>query len=138
MARIRGKDTKPELIVRKRLHALGFRFRLHRRDLPGNPDIVLPRYKAVVFVHGCFWHAHQDCKHFRIPKNDSEFWETKLLRNRIRDQANLEKLMSVGWRVAILWECALRWDIDSSMSTLADWLITDGTHTEITPEHPSA
>lgn len=106
MRAVRSKDTKPEMLVRRCLHALGFRFRLHRRDLPGNPDIVLPRWRAVVFVHGCFWHLH-GCPKSRMPATRREFWEAKLRRNVERDAAAKKLLKAGGWRVFVVWECAL-------------------------------
>lgn len=106
MARIRGENTKPELHVRKALHAAGFRFRLHRKDLPGRPDLVLPKYGVVVFVHGCFWHAHH-CQKGRIPSTRSEFWEEKFKGNKRRDRRNARELRAMGWRVLHVWECEL-------------------------------
>lgn len=106
MARIRGRDTKPEIWVRRTLHANGYRFRLHRRDLPGRPDIVLPKYRAVVFVHGCFWHAHT-CQKGRIPGTRSTFWEAKFQGNKKRDARNVRALRAAGWRVLTIWECEL-------------------------------
>ena len=105
MGRIRGKDTKPEILVRKKLHAAGFRFRLHRKDLPGRPDITLPKHKTVIFVHGCFWHGHEGCKANRIPKTNAEFWSAKIARNRARDAENRAALEAKGWRVVVVWEC---------------------------------
>lgn len=104
MAAIRGKDTKPELEVRRFLHSQGFRFRLHRKDLPGKPDIVLPKHRAVIFVHGCFWHLH-GCKNTVIPKTRMEWWKTKLEGNRARDEKSRLRLNELGWRVIIVWEC---------------------------------
>lgn len=106
MSAIKSRDTKPELIVRRMLHRAGFRFRLHRSDLPGRPDIVLPRYRTVVLVHGCFWHGH-DCGIFRPPTTREEFWREKISRNMARDSANLIALHALGWRVAEVWECEL-------------------------------
>lgn len=106
MSRIRGKDTLPELWVRHFLHAHGFRYRIHRRDLPGRPDIVLPKYGAVVFVHGCFWHAHH-CQMGRIPGTRSQFWEAKFVANKARDARNARELRRGGWRVLRVWECEL-------------------------------
>lgn len=110
MARVKGKDTKPELLVRRLVHGLGYRYRLHRKDLPGRPDLVFPGRRAVIFVHGCFWHRHPDptCKLARLPKSRSDFWETKLARNRERDLDVEQRLNESGWRVLILWECELR------------------------------
>lgn len=106
MSRIRSQDTKPEVWVRKALHANGFRFRLHRRDLPGRPDIVLPKYNAVVFVQGCFWHAHH-CQKERIPATRSDFWKAKFETNKQRDVRNTRALRAGGWRVFTIWECEL-------------------------------
>ncbi len=107
MSRIRGRDTKPELILRRGLHALGLRFRLHRKNLPGKPDLVFPRYRAVIQVHGCFWHGH-DCPMFKWPATRAEFWKEKITGNRRRDRAALAALHESGWRVLVVWECALR------------------------------
>jgi DNA mismatch endonuclease (patch repair protein) len=107
MAAVRGKNTKPEIVVRSALHAAGLRFRLHRRELPGSPDIVFRRIKTVVFVHGCFWHHHQ-CARRRWPKTNRDFWRTKILGNATRDRRASESLKSDGWRVEIVWECELR------------------------------
>ena len=108
MARIRGKDTQPELAVRRLLHRLGYRFRLHRRSLPGTPDIVLPTRRKVVFVNGCFWHGHKTCKVGGIPKTRTTFWTEKLVRNRRRDAQKVKALRAAGWSVAIVWECQTR------------------------------
>jgi DNA mismatch endonuclease (patch repair protein) len=105
MSRIRGKDTKPELAVRRILHSMGYRFRLHRRDLPGNPDIVLPRHGACIFVHGCFWHLHSNCKDARIPKTKRAWWRKKLEGNVARDKRHAAALRRLGWRVITVWEC---------------------------------
>lgn len=107
MSRIRGRDTKPEMVVRKGLHARGFRFRLQARELPGRPDLVLSRYRAVVFVHGCFWHGHS-CQLFQLPATRREFWVAKIMKNRERDFLACEELRARGWRTLIVWECALR------------------------------
>ena len=108
MSRIRGKNTKPELLVRSVAHSLGYRFRLHRRDLPGRPDLVFPRLRKVVFVHGCFWHMHRGCPACRIPTTNREFWLRKLHGNRARDRRNLRRLVRAGWRVKVVWECETR------------------------------
>lgn len=107
MRAIRHKDTAPELQIRRALHARGFRFTLHNRKLPGTPDLVLPKYSAVVFVHGCFWHGHQ-CSMFRLPATRTEFWQAKIEANIRRDVLSGEALIKDGWRVATVWECALR------------------------------
>lgn len=105
MASVKSSNTKPEIIVRSLLHRLGYRFRLHRKDLPGCPDIVLPKYKKVFFVHGCFWHQHQDCPKSKRPKSRKEFWDNKLDGNVKRDKQHLTKLGSMGWTVHVIWEC---------------------------------
>ncbi|MCB1823450.1 MAG: DNA mismatch endonuclease Vsr [Candidatus Competibacteraceae bacterium] len=110
MSRIHGKDTRPEMTVRRLVHGLGYRYRLHRGDLPGKPDLVFFRRRKVIFVHGCFWHRHSDpnCKLARLPKSRLDFWRAKLERNRLRDIENHKKLTEDGWQVLILWECELR------------------------------
>ncbi len=108
MSRIKGKDTKPEMLVRKYLHAQGFRFRLHVKDLPGKPDIVLPKYKTVIFVHGCFWHGHKGCKYFVVPKTRTERWLYKINGNIERDKKAFKELKKLGWKVIEVWECDLK------------------------------
>lgn len=105
MARIRGKSTKPELIVRRVAHRLGYRFRLHRKDLPGSPDVVFPRLRLAVFVNGCFWHRHRNCRYAYNPKTNVEFWVRKFQNNVLRDTRAKEELEDMGWRVLIIWEC---------------------------------
>ncbi|BDQ38034.1 very short patch repair endonuclease [Pseudodesulfovibrio nedwellii] len=105
MSKIRGKNTRPELFVRSLLHRIGYRFRLHRKDLPGKPDLVLSKYRTVVFVHGCFWHQHDGCKSSGFPKSNQPFWKEKLLRNKARDKRNIAALESLGWNVIVVWEC---------------------------------
>lgn len=105
MRAIRSKNTSPELLVRKALHRRGLRFRLHRRDLPGTPDITLPKLKLVIFVHGCFWHQHPQCKRSTVPATNKEFWQEKFTSNRIRDEVAQKALIDNGWRVATIWEC---------------------------------
>ena len=107
MSAIKSKNTKPEIAVRKLLHSMGFRFRLHRKDLPGSPDIVLPKYKTVIFVHGCFWHRHENCKYASNPKTRKEFWESKFKANVKRDLAIQEKIKNIGWQSVVIWECEL-------------------------------
>lgn len=108
MAAIKGKDTNPELIVRKYLFSRGLRFRVQVRKLPGNPDIVLPKYKTVIFVNGCFWHGHEDCRYFRLPKSNVEFWKEKIERNVARDVRNEAELKALGWRIIRVWECEIK------------------------------
>ena len=107
MSRIRSRDTQPELKLRRALHALGLRYRLHVKSLPGTPDIVFPRHKTALFVHGCFWHRHSGCKLAASPKSRAEFWNTKFSQNVKRDQANLSALAAIGWRTQVVWECEL-------------------------------
>ena len=107
MSRVRGKDTKPELVVRRLVHRLGFRYRLHSRELPGKPDLVFARLKCVIFVHGCFWHRHVGCPLCRLPKSRLDFWKAKLEGNRKRDSRNQRKLRKDGWRLMVVWECQL-------------------------------
>lgn len=122
MAGIRNANTAPEMTVRRFLHSRGFRFRLHDRRLPGRPDIVLTRWNAVVQVQGCFWHAHEGCPFFVIPSTRRSFWEVKLFGNRQRDLTNQKILIELGWRAAIVWECALRSAKDDSLRRLEKWL----------------
>ena len=105
MSAIKSKNTKPEIAVRKLLHSMGYRFRLHRKDLPGSPDILLPKYKTVIFVHGCFWHRHENCKYASNPKTRVEFWNKKFKDNILRDITNQERLKSLGLKSKIIWEC---------------------------------
>jgi len=109
MSRIRSKDTKPELIVRSLLHRMGFRFRLHRKDLPGKPDIVLPKYKTVIFVHGCFWHGHKGCRRSNVPKSNQEYWVPKINRNIQRDKEHYKQIKKMGWKVLVIWECECKY-----------------------------
>lgn len=108
MSRIKGKDTKPEILVRKFLHSKGFRFRLHDKKLPGKPDIVLPKYKTVVFIHGCFWHGHKSCKYFKLPKTRTKWWKDKIERNVFNDTKSTEILHNNKWKVFVIWECELK------------------------------
>lgn len=125
MSGIRSKNTRHEVKIRKALHAAGFRYRLHRRDLPGKPDFTLPRYRAVVFIHGCFWHGH-DCHLFKWPSTRPEFWASKIKANRQRDRQAHSELLETGWRVCTIWECAirgrLRWDANDVNNLLAEWI----------------
>jgi DNA mismatch endonuclease (patch repair protein) len=107
MSRIRAKNTRPEMMVRSMLHRLGYRFRLHSRKLPGKPDVVLPKHKAVVLVHGCFWHHHAECRRATIPASNRTYWRAKLGINRARDVVNVQKLKGLGWKCIVVWECEL-------------------------------
>ena len=131
MSRIRGKNTKPELIVRSMLHRMGFRFRIHRKDLPGRPDIVLPRHKKVVLVHGCFWHGHEECRFATTPSTRTEFWQKKISANKARDAAVVDKLYEMGWRVGVVWECALRSKRQEALAQLAEFIDSGSSRIEI-------
>lgn len=122
MSRIRAKHTKPEMLVRKILFSNGFRFRLHRADLPGKPDIVLTKYKTVVFVHGCFWHGHEGCRYFVVPKSRTEWWLKKINRNRELDAINVIRLREMGWKVIEIFECGLK---KGEMENTVKWLIKE-------------
>ena len=123
MAGIGPKNTKPEMIVRKGLHSLGFRFRLHSGHLVGKPDLVLPKHRAAIFVNGCFWHAHEGCSYFRLPKTRTEFWREKLAKNVERDQKTAQSLIASEWRVLTVWECATkRFSVEDLLSGIAGWL----------------
>lgn len=128
MAAVRARDTKPELMIRRALHGAGLRYRLNVRDLPGKPDIVLPRYRAVVFVHGCFWHRHE-CDLFRWPESRTDFWREKLNANAARDVKAADALEEAGWRQAVIWECALKGrkkrDFQDTMQRLIAWIRSD-------------
>lgn len=125
MSGIRGKNTKPELIIRKRLHTLGFRYKLHDRKLPGKPDLVLPKYRAVIFINGCFWHGH-NCHLFKWPVSRKEFWHNKIIRTKQKDKENVEDLLEDGWRILQIWECALkgkeRLPIEEIIEQSSNWL----------------
>lgn len=108
MSRIRGKDTKPELVVRSFLHRMGYRFRLHQRDLPGKPDIVLPKHNTLIFVHGCFWHRHKGCKYAYMPKSRVNFWKEKFAGTIERDRKHQKELKELGWEVHVIWECEIK------------------------------
>jgi len=118
MSRIKGKDTKPELLVRKYLFSEGFRYRIHSKRLPGKPDIILKKYKTVIFVHGCFWHSHENCKYHVIPKTRREWWIEKLKKTKTKDKDDTSLLIEMGWNVIVIWECELKKD------NLQDTLIT--------------
>ena len=118
MSAIKSKNTKPEIAVRKVLHSMGYRFRLHSKDLPGSPDIVLPKYKTVIFVHGCFWHRHKNCKYATTPKTREEFWNNKFKSNIERDLEIHEKIKNLNWRSVVIWECETK-----NMKNLRDKII---------------
>jgi DNA mismatch endonuclease (patch repair protein) len=120
MSKVGQKDTKPELLLRRALHRLGYRYRLHRRDLPGSPDIVFPGRRKVVFMHGCFWHGH-GCKWGRLPKSRQEFWKSKIETNRERDRKTLIDLSAAGWEAYVVWQCELR-DIDAAVARVEEFL----------------
>ena len=122
MSSIHGKNTKPEILVRKGLHARGFRFRLHNKKLPGSPDIVLPKYGVAIMINGCFWHGHKGCRYATEPKTNIEFWETKIARNRHRDEVTTAHLEALGWTVMTIWECELRnsSQLDERLNALAE------------------
>lgn len=122
MSGIRSVDTRPELALRRRMHALGLRFRLHRKDLPGSPDLVFPRFRAAVFVHGCYWHRHPGCPKTTMPSTRVAFWSEKFEANVRRDQRAETLLLSTGWRVAVIWECVLRRNPDAVAQELDEWL----------------
>lgn len=125
MSRIRGKDTKPEIKVRRWLYHLGFRYRKNYRKLAGSPDIALPKYKTVIFINGCFWHGH-DCKAGRIPKSNSEFWEAKIEKTKARDQKTQENLNAAGWKVIVLWECEIMDPRSGRLLELVEEIIDQG------------
>lgn len=133
MAAIKSKNTKPELWLRKRLHALGFRYRLNVKDLPGKPDVVLPKYRTAIFVNGCFWHMH-DCEVFRLPSTRTKWWYEKLSKNQQRDIKNQELLLHDGWRVLVVWECAikgrLRQPEEVLISDIQEWLLYGSVFTQ--------
>ena len=122
MSRIRSKDTKPEMLIRRMLHGLGYRYSLHRRDLPGAPDLVFPSRGKIVFVHGCFWHQHKGCIDGRLPKSREEYWLPKLLRNVARDRRNILKLRRSGWRVIKVWECDVLSDSKRAIRKISRFL----------------
>jgi DNA mismatch endonuclease, patch repair protein len=114
MSRIRGKNTRPEILVRKFLHSKGFRFRLHDKRLPGKPDIILPKYKTIVLINGCFWHGHENCKYFVVPKTRTDWWKNKIVQNKKADNENYAKLTRIGWKVITIFECKLKREFRST------------------------
>lgn len=134
MAGVRAKDTRPEIIIRKELFRQGFRYRLHDKRLAGKPDMVLPRYRAVIFVHGCFWHGHA-CPLFRLPSTRTEFWKTKIDRNQHNDERVIATLLASDWRVAVVWECALKgrgkWRLAAVTEVITKWIQSNDNELEI-------
>jgi len=123
MSRIGTKNTEPELRIRRGLHRRGFRYRLHRNDLPGKPDIVLLKHNALILVHGCLWSGHRGCQHFRLPRSNPEFWETKIQKNRDRDARQVDQLSDLGWRGSVIWKCATRnYSIEELVHKIAGWI----------------
>lgn len=122
MRHVPGKNTKPEMCVRSALHRAGYRFRIHRSDLPGNPDIVLPFYRTVIFVNGCFWHQHLGCRKATIPQNNRDFWRKKLTRNVVRDAENRKKLADLGWNSITVWECEIKESMETTMERIFESL----------------
>lgn len=132
MSRIRGRDTGPELVVRKSLHHMGFRYRVHVSNLPGRPDLVFPKYRAIVFVHGCFWHRHPGCTYATTPSSNISFWREKFGRTIERDAVILAELRKRGWRIAVVWECALgKKGLDDLSDRLGMWLKSKNVHLEL-------
>jgi DNA mismatch endonuclease, patch repair protein len=125
MSRIRGKNTKPEMILRKALFKLGYRYRIHKKDLPGKPDIVFTKNKTVIFVHGCFWHFHKDCPEGRIPSTNSTFWKEKLEKNIAKDEKNYEVLRETGWNVIAIWECVVEKKLQDVLSSIEKQIKTN-------------
>lgn len=125
MSLIRSKNTKPEMIIRSMLHRMGFRFRLHSRDLPGHPDIIMTKYKSVIFVHGCFWHFHQDCRDGKIPASHRDYWESKLKGNVCRDKESILALNRSGWKTLVVWECEVKKNHPEVQGKILSFLDTD-------------
>ncbi len=135
MSGIRGKNTGPEMLVRRFLFSRAFRYRLHAKALPGKPDLILPKYRAAIFVHGCFWHGHSGCRLFKIPKTGTEFWEAKISRNIDNDLKSIKLLQMANWRCAIVWECGLRkkdYAETVLLPLLADWIVDGNSGIELT------
>ena len=127
MSHNRAKDTGPEMLLRHSLWCRGFRYRLNAKDLPGSPDIVLPKYRTSIFVHGCFWHGHKDCKYYTVPKTNTDFWVAKVARNKERDQEVWRKLEAKGWYVIIVWECQLKkGKLDETVERVVDEIVRNG------------
>ena len=129
MSKIRGKNTKPEIILRSQLFKQGFRFRVHQKNLPGKPDIVLAKYKTAIFVHGCFWHYHKNCREERIPSTNSKFWKVKLDKNVQRDEVHRLQLEKLGWQVIIVWECDIELKLKNVLNRIIQSLKTNSINT---------
>jgi DNA mismatch endonuclease (patch repair protein) len=127
MSRIKGKDSVAEMRLRRLIHGMGFRYRLHGENLPGKPDLVFPSRKAVIFMHGCFWHRHPDCRLARLPKSKLDFWQEKLETNKRRDEMNLALLKNMGWRVLVIWECQIKTQDFNEISEVARSFLAEGT-----------
>ncbi len=125
MSGIEGKNTKPELALRRALHARGFRYRLHDNKLPGKPDLILPRFRTAIFVHGCFWHRHEDCKYATTPATREEFWKLKFRKNVARDKRNTAALIDEGWKVAVIWECEIKRSLVEVADKIEYWIKSD-------------
>ncbi len=134
MSGIKAKNTSPEIYIRKYLHSLGFRFRLHANNLPGKPDVLMPKHRLAIFIHGCFWHGHK-CRYFKLPKTRTEFWLDKISKNQQRDILQLENLKKQGWRVLVIWECAVRYMKKNEhyplMNMLKEWISVGGEYLEL-------
>lgn len=133
MSRIQAKDTKPELTIRRLLFADGFRYRIHVKTLPGTPDLVLPKYRAVIFVHGCFWHGHDGCKYAKLPTTHVEFWRDKISKNKERDQRVRQELVSGGWRVLTIWTCSInnQAKVKETYTQVKDWILNKAEQSEL-------
>jgi len=131
MAGIRGRDTQPEMLVRRYLHGLGFRYRLAPRNLPGKPDLVLPKHGVAIFVHGCFWHGHAGCRFATVPATRTEFWANKIATNRARDHRKETELQAAGWRVAVVWECVLKTGQEAALGQVVDFIQSERNRLEV-------
>ena len=129
MGRVKNKDTKPEVHVRSIVHRMGFRFRKNKKNLPGHPDIVLPKYRKIIFIHGCFWHGHKNCKRAKRPSSNSKFWDTKLNRNIERDKINIAKLSSMGWHTMVIWQCQVK-DEEHLKERIKEFITSDFTESD--------
>lgn len=133
MSKVKGKDTKPEMKVRKYLHGKGYRYRLHQKDLPGSPDLVFKKYNATFFINGCFWHGHENCKYAKLPKSRRGFWENKINKNKERDARKINDLLNNDWRVLVIWSCSLKKKnrLEKTLKLVEKWLINGNNYKEI-------